>query len=379
MTAEEEATASGPGPIEVLVVASWFPSVEDPADGPFVADQAEALAATGVARVAVVTFDPARLSGGPKSRGHEASAVLEGTRGAIRAAAPLFEAPVWGVDPSLPVARLSIPEGTTTAAGQAHMAAHRQAALETLGDRLAGEGATGWRGIVHAHTVYPDGAASIGLAERLGWPLVVTEHSSFVPKLVAEPAIRERYAATMARAHRIIAVSEMLASELRSTFPEHADRVVVIPNAVQLEHFRVTPSAERAVDELLFVGHRKPSKGIEVLLRAVAIAPGRSADDHAAAHRPVARRGHRGQLARPGVEPGSGGRRELRGSSGSRGNRRCHGPGQPLRPPQPSGDVRRRRRRSIGIGSAGGRDQFGRGLGDSLAGPRSAGSGRARR
>lgn len=272
MTADAASgAASGPGTIDVIVVASWFPSVDNPADGRFVADQAEALAATGVARVAVVTFETARLSGGPTSRGHQATAIIDETVDAV-AAEPPFRAPAWAVEPALAVARMAIPDGLTAAAGPAHTAAHRRAVLRALGQRLVREGGAGRRGIVHAHTVYPDGAAAIGLADELGWPLVVTEHSSFVAKLLAEPAIHERYAATVAEAHRVIAVSETLASELRSYFPDRADRIIVVPNAVPLDLFRVTPAAARAVDELLFVGYRKPSKGIENLLRAVAIA-----------------------------------------------------------------------------------------------------------
>jgi glycosyltransferase involved in cell wall biosynthesis len=263
---------AGPGPIDIIVVASWFPSVDDPAAGRFVADQAEALAATRVARVAVVTFDTARLSGGATSRGRQAAVVLDAARAAVAAADPLFHAPAWGVDPALPVARLSIPDGLTAAAGPAHTAAHRQVALLALGRRLVDEGAAGRRGVVHAHTVYPDGVAAFALADALGWPLVLTEHSSFVDRIVAAPVLHKAYAATLGRAHRTLAVSEMLADELRAAFPEHAAGIDVLPNAVPLDLFPPGEIEGRVDDELLFVGYRKATKGIENLLRAVAIA-----------------------------------------------------------------------------------------------------------
>ena len=262
-------------PIDVLVVASWFPAFDDAAAGRFVADQAEALAATGVARVSVVSFDPARLSGGATSRGRQAKAVLRAGVAAVGAAEPLFVAPAWGLEPTLPVARLTIPDGLTADAGQAHGSVHRAALLDALGRRLAAAGAAGRRGVVHAHTVYPDGAAAVALADRLRWPLVVTEHSSFVGKIVSIPAQREAYARTIARAHRTLAVSEMLAGELRAAFPENADRVDVLPNAVPLALFSAGDPAARVPDELLFVGYRKATKGIENLLRAVAVARAR--------------------------------------------------------------------------------------------------------
>ncbi len=261
--------------IDVLVVASWFPAYDDPAAGRFVADQAEALAATGVARVAVVTFDTARLSGGAASRGRQASGVLEASRGAVESAEPLFLAPAWGVDPGLPVARLSIPDGLTAAAGPAHTAAHRQAALLALGRRLVAEGVAARRGVVHAHTVYPDGVAAVALAETLGWPLVLTEHSSFVERIVTTPIVRAAYEGALGRAHRTLAVSEMLAGELRTAFPEHAATIEVMPNMVPLDLFPSGPLEGRVDDELLFVGYRKPTKGIENLLRSVAIARAR--------------------------------------------------------------------------------------------------------
>jgi len=260
-------------PIDVLVVATWFPAYDDLAAGRFVADQAEALAATGAARPAVISFDGIRLSGGASVRGRQAQVALEAAVGGVHAASPLFVAPAVGVEASLPVARLSIPEGQTPDAGVEHAAVHREAVLAAAADRLASpEAATAGSGIVHAHTVYPDGAAAALLADRLGWPLLVTEHSSFVERIVATPGLRERYAATLGRAFRVLAVSEMLAGELRTAFPEQAAKIDVLPNTVPMDLFRPAPLAGRAVDELLFVGYRKATKGIENLLRAVAVA-----------------------------------------------------------------------------------------------------------
>jgi glycosyltransferase involved in cell wall biosynthesis len=264
------------GVFDVLVVASWFPAYDDPAAGRFVADQAEALVATGIARPAVISFDGIRLTGGATTRGRQAEVVLEAVTAAARDSEPLFSTNALGVDEGLPVARLSIPEGQTPSTGTAHAAAHREAVLMAVADRLRASGSAGGtdipRGVVHGHTVYPDGAAAAALADRLGWPLVITEHSSFVDRIVARPELRERYAAALGRAQCVLAVSEMLAAELRAAFPEHASSIQVLPNAVPMNRFSAPPLSERKHDELLFVGYRKPTKGIENLLRAIAVA-----------------------------------------------------------------------------------------------------------
>jgi glycosyltransferase involved in cell wall biosynthesis len=254
----------------VLVVASWFPTYDDPATGRFVADQVEAIAATGRVRPTVVTFDQALLTGGATARGSQAEAVTAAAATAARTAAPLGIRPAWGVDPEIPVVRLTVPDGLTLGAGPAHSAVHRARILDVLADRLTASGPA--RGIVHAHTGYPDGAAAVSLADRLGWPLIVTEHSSFVESILANPARRDAYERMLDRAHRLFAVSAMLATELRATFPDHANSIEVLPNAVPIELFQPVEGAERVPDELLFVGYRKANKGIGTLLRAVAIA-----------------------------------------------------------------------------------------------------------
>jgi glycosyltransferase involved in cell wall biosynthesis len=156
----------------------------------------------------------------------------------------------------------------------------RESVLRALAQRLAterspergNEGIALARGVVHAHTVYPDGAAAVALAQRLGWPLVITEHSSFVEKIIGVPVLRDRYEGALASAHAVLAVSEMLAEELRTAFPAQAVKIAVLPNAVPVDLFRSGPTEERVEDELLFVGYRKATKGIENILRAVALA-----------------------------------------------------------------------------------------------------------
>jgi glycogen(starch) synthase len=257
-------------PIDVLIVATWFPAYDDPTAGRFVADGAEALATIGAARPLVVSFDGSRLSGGATSRDGQARVVQAAAVAAVGRLDPLFVAPAAGVGSDVPVARLSIAEGTTRTAGAGHAASHRRDVLAALGERLAS--ADPRRGVVHAHTAYPDGAAAIALADRLGWPLVITEHASFVERMLAEPALRAQYEAALARTHRLFAVSEMLAGELRAAFPDHAAKIQVVPNAVPVEAFRAAPLGDRITDELLFVGYLKDTKGIDTLLRAVAAA-----------------------------------------------------------------------------------------------------------
>lgn len=255
--------------IDVLVVASWFPSIDDGTAGRFVADQAEALLERDEVRPRVATFDSARLTGGATARDLQASAVQSNARRAIASVDPPFVTGAVGVDRRLPVARLPIPEGLTRSAGAAHQARHRGDALAALAERLIAAGSP--PDLVHAHTGYPDGAAAVRAADRLGCPLVITEHASFVERILNAPELAAEYRAAVARASRVLAVSEMLAGELRTSFPEFADRIVVVPNAVAVDGFTAAPLSGRRPDELLFVGYRKASKGIETLLRAFAL------------------------------------------------------------------------------------------------------------
>ena len=254
-------------PITLLVVAGWYPSVLDPVAGRFVADQVEALAATGMVRPLVASFDPADLVGSGRLRSDTAAAIRRRAGDAIR-----HHPAVFAAGSGIPVARLPIAGGRDPSAGPTHAAATRRAALEALADRwLSGRETVVPRpDIVHAHTVYPDGVAAAALARRFGCPLVLTEHASFVGRLIADPAVRAAYAETARIAGRLIAVSRTLAAELVAALPELETRLEVVPNAVPLDAFRAAPRTERRADELVFVGYRKPSKGIDSLLEAVA-------------------------------------------------------------------------------------------------------------
>lgn len=261
-----------PGVPRVLVISSWYPSAVDPVAGRFVADQVAALAGVAVAP-AVVSFDAADLIGAGPVRARIARAIHAHVGAAVRGSDRLFE-PVVTAGLPVPVARLGVPSGRYREAGSAHAGAARVPALEALADRWARgiETDVGRPTLVHAHTVYPDGAAAARLAIGLHVPLVITEHASAVARLIRAPEVRATYVATVRAAARLVVVSRTLADELVAAMPEIEPKVIVVPNGIRLDDFRPAPLAERRPDELLFVGYRKATKGISTLLRAVAIA-----------------------------------------------------------------------------------------------------------
>lgn len=259
-------TIDGAQPIAALIVATWYPAIDDPGRGRFVADQVEALAATGDVLPLVASFDIAYAENEAGAR--RARHVTNYLRSAMPDRKDVVSPGGWPATPTIPTARLPTPEPYGRASIPAGEEADlRREALELLVDELD---TGGLRGVVHAHTAYPDGFAAAGAAARLGWPLVITEHASFVARQLRQPEHRIRYLEAVGAAASFITVSETLGAELVEAIPVLADKLEVVPNTISIEAFEPGDRAERHPDELIFVGNRKEKKGMVVLLRAFA-------------------------------------------------------------------------------------------------------------
>ena len=125
--------------------------------------------------------------------------------------------------------------------------------------------------IVHAHVGLPDGVAAIAIAERLGVPLVTTEHDSSATARLALPGMREAYLPLLQEGRALLAVSQSLRNRLAIALEVDPARNGVVPNVVDVDAFASgLDTARREAGELLWVGGRKAGKGIDVLLAAFA-------------------------------------------------------------------------------------------------------------
>lgn len=256
------------GPLHVLIAARGYPAADNPVRGIFVADQAAALRAMGM-DVAVASWESAVLvqAGGGTASG------ATGTPGAWVDIAATRTEPVcprsWGA-PDVPVARLpTVVELDGSGASDPVVLAERQAdTLVPFGRRLADR----WPiDIVHAHTGLPDGVAAARLADRLGVPLVVTEHESTLATRLATERGRAAYRSLMGPGRRLIAVSATLRGRIVDLLGVPADRIDVIPNPIDLTAFDLAGPTDRDLDELLWVGSRSAAKGTDRLLAAFAL------------------------------------------------------------------------------------------------------------
>lgn len=256
-------------PFDILVVG-WFPTAGDPGAGRFIADQVVALRATGRVQPWVATFEGIPLFGEDRLRGAAEAATERHLTRAIESGPSPF-VPRGAAGPKgIPVARLGFAAGPSPRTGPEHGYFHRKTVLAALARR---RDRPAWA-LVHGHVGYPEGAAAAHVAEELGIPFILTEHATYLTRIFAEPRQRARYVEAVRRAARVVTVTRMLADELIAELapdvPDLRDRLLVIPNAVAVEAFRLVEPDQRAAAELLWVGYRKPVKGIDTLLHAFA-------------------------------------------------------------------------------------------------------------
>ncbi|HEU5331206.1 MAG TPA: glycosyltransferase [Actinocrinis sp.] len=125
--------------------------------------------------------------------------------------------------------------------------------------------------VVHGHV----GIYGGWLAHRFARPgarIVVTEHASFLGKILSQPRSRAMYAEVMDRADAMLCVSETLRRQLAEAFPGHAGKIQVVPNAVDIEAMPVRPKPVTDLHKWIYVGKVAAAKGIPELVEAFAIA-----------------------------------------------------------------------------------------------------------
>lgn len=132
--------------------------------------------------------------------------------------------------------------------------------------RLRGRGVD----IVEAHIAYPTGLIARPIAALVGARLVLFAHGADVMDVPGRSVRHVRLArSTYGAAALIVANSRFLADEIRARFPSVADRLRVASPGIELERFTPHPTVPRA--GVLYVGRLIPDKGVDVLIRAMAL------------------------------------------------------------------------------------------------------------
>ncbi len=242
-------------PIPTLTIASLYPNAAMPTFGLFVERRIQQLVAAGVITTRVlapVPWFPLRHPHlGRWSRWARVPQVE--CRGGITIEHPRYpHIPRWGT---------ALQPHTMAA-----VLAHRARALHRRGFRFR---------LVDAHYAYPDGVAALALARAFRVPLVVTARGTDLNLLARFPTPRRRLQRLAREAAALVAVSAALA-EVWVELGAPRERVQVIHNGVDFQHFRPLPrAAARARLGLppgpwvLTVGELIPRKGIDLLVRAL--------------------------------------------------------------------------------------------------------------
>ncbi|WP_240436874.1 glycosyltransferase [Streptomyces sporangiiformans] len=239
---------------DVAIVTPWYPTTQQPFAGSFVEAMVEATA-PGCDRVSVYHCDGWGW-GNPDQGRHS-----EITR-AHQRLLPLAARP----RPTVGGAQVTyVPAVYRHRRGPRHWGeqamAHRDCLRAALGGRPIDAP------VIHAHVGLRGGWVALENA-RADARVFVTEHATFVEKVLEDPQGRELYGEVLERCAGFFVVGEKVRQPIAQAFPQHADRIGIIPNAIAFGTPRTDPVTR--LHRWLYVGLLIERKGVALLLDAFA-------------------------------------------------------------------------------------------------------------
>jgi glycosyltransferase involved in cell wall biosynthesis len=123
--------------------------------------------------------------------------------------------------------------------------------------------------VIHAHWWFPNGLVGTWTARMSDKPLVTTLHGTDVRLARTVAFSRPGFRHVLQHSAAVTAVSQFLAEEAQKVVSTSAPQVAPMPVATNL--FSPSQNGGRKQDRLLFVGRLNAQKGIEMLLRAIAV------------------------------------------------------------------------------------------------------------
>lgn len=238
-------------PADVAIVTPWYPSAQLPFRGAFVRAMVEATA-PGTDRTTVYHCDTWVGRMGPE----QDAEIGRAFRDVITHAAPPGRT-VGGAE------LVTVPVPMPRALPFAEQA---RRAADALGAALGGEPIPA--DVVHAHVGLLGGLPAVRNM-RPGARLFVTEHATFLDRMLAEPDGHAGYAEVLAAAEAFFVVGDPLLEQFTAAFPQHAHKLRLIANPIDFDMPRPAPVTR--LSRWLFVGGLIERKGVRWLLEAFAV------------------------------------------------------------------------------------------------------------